>query len=489
VQKNAIIIGAGFSGLAAASLLAHEGWRVTVLEKNSHGGGRAQVYRENGFVFDMGPSWYLMPPAFDHLFTRLGEMPQEHYDLVRLEPSYRIFHKNGRLDINPDLERNAKTFDSLEEKGYQKVLRYLARAEKQYDISVENFLYRDYESIFDLLSPGFLIQGMKLGLFRSVAQLAERDFESDLIRKIMGYTMVFIGGSPDKTPGMYSLMSYIDLRLNVWYPMGGMNKPAAALEKIARDSGAEFLYNTPAEKILVDAGKAKGVRTSSGEIQADVVIANADYHHTEKDLLEPGQRSYRETYWKKRTVAPSAFIIYMGLDKKLDQLLHHNLYFHDNWNEHFETIFDKPRWPDKFSYYVCCPSRTDPSVAPEGQENLFFLVPVAAGLEDNDQIRQFFYDKVVDHFERLIEEPIRPNIVVKRIFSHRDFISSYNAWKGSAFSLAHTLFQTAVFRTAHASKKVRNLYFTGQYTHPGVGIPMTLISAEVLADRIQREHG
>ena len=489
MQKSAIVIGAGFSGLAAASLLAREGWGVTVLEKNSHCGGRAQVYRENGFVFDMGPSWYLMPQAFDHLFTRLGEKTQKHYDLIRLEPSYRIFHREGCLDIHPDLEQNAETFDRLEDNGYQKVLHYLARAEKQYDISVGHFLYRDYESIFDLLSPGFLIQGLKLGLFRNVGQLAERSFESDLICKIMGYTMVFIGGSPDKTPGMYSLMSYIDLRLNVWYPMGGMNKPAAALEKIARHSGAKFFYNTPVEKIIVDAGIAKGVRTSSGEIRADIVIANADYHHTEKDLLDPEQRSYGETYWKKRIVAPSAFIIYIGLDKKLDRLLHHNLYFHDNWNEHFETIFDKPQWPDKFSYYVCCPSRTDSSVAPEGRENLFFLIPVAAGLEDNDQIRQNFYEKVMDHFERLIEEPLRPHIVVKRIFSHRDFIGSYNAWKGSAFSLAHTLFQTAVFRTSHTSKKVQNLYFTGQYTHPGVGIPMTLISAEVLADRIQREHG
>ena len=489
MKKNAIIIGTGYSGLATACLLAHEGWRVTVLEKNSHCGGRAQVFSENGFVFDMGPSWYLMPPAFDHLFERLGEIPQDHYDLVRLDPSYRIFHKDGRLDIRPDLDQNADTFNLLEENGYKKVLRYLARAEKQYDISVGSFLYRDYESIFDLLSPGFLIKGMKLGLFRNVEQMTGRDFDSDLIRKIMGYTMVFIGGSPDKTPGMYSLMSYIDLRLNVWYPKGGMNMPAAALEKIARDSGAEFLYNTPAEKIIVDAGKAKGVRTPSGDIQADIVISNADYRHTETDLLAPEQRSYTEAYWNKRTVAPSAFIIYMGLDKKLDQLLHHNLYFHDNWKEHFETIFDKPGWPGQFSYYVCCPSRTDSSVAPEGMENLFFLVPVAAGLEDSDQTRQDFYDRVVAHFENLIGENITPHIVMKRIFSHRDFISAYNAWKGSAFSLAHTLFQTAVFRASHASKKVQHLYFTGQYTHPGVGIPMTLISAEVLADRIQRDHG
>jgi phytoene desaturase len=488
MSKSAIIVGAGYSGLATASLLAHKGWKVIVLEKNNHGGGRAQVYEQNGFVFDMGPSWYLMPPAFDHLFSQLGEIPKDHYDLIRLDPSYRIFHKDGYLDIRPDLDQNAETFNRLEERGYQKVLRYLARAEKQYEISVGNFLYREYENILDLLTPGFLIKGMKLGLFRSVAQLAERNFESDLIRKIMEYTMVFIGGSPEKTPGMYSLMSYIDLRLNVWYPMGGMNRPAAALEKIARSAGADFFYNTPVEKITVDGGKARGVLTRSGKMQADIVIVNADYHHAEKDLLEPDQRSYSETYWEKRTIAPSAFIIYMGLDKKLDQLLHHNLYFHDNWQEHFETIFDQPRWPDQFSYYVCCPSRTDSSMAPEGKENLFFLVPVAAGLKDDDEIRQRFYDKVVGHFEGVIGESIRPNIVVNRIFSHRDFIQSYNAWKGSAFCLAHTLFQTAVFRTAHASKKVRNLYFTGQYTHPGVGIPMTLISAEVLADRIQREH-
>jgi phytoene desaturase len=333
------------------------------------------------------------------------------------------------------------------------------------------------------------MKGMKLGLFRTVEQLAERDFESDLIRKIMGYTMVFIGGSPDKTPGMYSLMSYIDLRQNVWYPMGGMNLPAAALEKIARDSGTEFRFDTPAEKIIAEGGIAKGVQTPSGEIQADIVISNADYHHTETDLLESSHRSYTETYWRKRVIAPSAFIIYIGLNKRLSQLLHHNLYFHDNWHEHFDTIFDNPRWPEKFSYYVCCPSRTDSSVAPEGHENLFFLVPVAPGLEDDDRIRQNFYERVIDHFERMIGETIRANIVLKRIFSHRDFIDSFNAWKGSAFSLAHTLFQTAVFRAAHKSKKLRNLYFTGQYTHPGVGIPMTLISAEVLTDRIQKEHG
>ena len=489
MPRKAIVIGAGYSGLAAACLLSGDGWRVTVVEKNSQCGGRAQVYREKGFAFDMGPSWYLMPPAFERLFKRLGKIPEECYTLVRLDPSYRIFSRGERVDVKPDLTKNKALFDRLESDGYNKVVRYLSRAEKQYRISVGNFLYRDYMSVFDLLTPGFLIKGIQLGLFRSVEQLAEKAFESDLIRKIMGYTMVFIGGSPGKTPGMYSLMSYIDLHQNVWYPMGGMNVPAAALEDVARESGADFLYDTPVTDVVVESGTAKGVRTAAGELRADIVISNADYYHTETDLLEPGMRTYRGSYWARRTVAPSAFIIYMGLNKKMEGLLHHNLYFHDDWNEHFETIFDRPRWPSHFSYYVSCPSRTDPSVAPGGCENLFFLVPVAPDLDDSDEIREGFYDKVLGHFEKLVGENIRPHIVLRRIFSHRDFKAAYNAYMGSAFGLAHTLFQTAVFRSPHASKKVRNLYFTGQYTHPGVGIPMTLISAEVLAGRIKKDHG
>jgi phytoene desaturase len=488
MSKNAVVIGAGYSGLASAALLAKDGWQVIVVEKNNQCGGRAQVYRDKGFVFDMGPSWYLMPPAFEHLFTRLGKKPEECYDLVRLDPSYQIFFDGGRLEIHPELSQNASTFDQLEDRGYEKVVRYLDRAEKQYTISVGEFLYRDYESIFDLLTPNFLIKGLQLSIFSNVERLTKNAFDNDILRKLMGYTMVFIGGSPDKTPGMYSLMSYIDLRQNVWYPMGGMNVPAAALETIARDFGAEFIYGTPVTKILTEAGGIKGVLADRVEIPADIVVSNADYHHTELDLLEPDARSYRDSYWKKRTVAPSAFIIYLGLDKKLDQLLHHNLYFHDNWQEHFQTIFGQPSWPSRFSYYVCCPSRTDPSVAPEGHENLFFLVPVGPGLADDDETREKFYDSVMDHFENLIGDKIRSHIVVKKVFSHRDFIDTYNAWQGSAFGLAHTLFQSAVFRMAHASKKVQNLYFTGQYTHPGVGIPMTLISAEVLADRIQKEH-
>jgi phytoene desaturase len=488
MPHKALIIGAGYSGLAAAALLAREGWDVTLCEKNSLCGGRAQTYRDSGFLFDMGPSWYLMPEAFERIFARLDTSPQEQFTLKRLSPSYRILTADRNIDILPDLEDNAETFDRLERDGYRKVKSYLARAEEQYKISVDSFLYRSYPNVASMLSPGFLWKGMKLGLWRNVEQLAARTFESDLLRKIMGYTMVFIGGSPDRTPGFYSLMSYIDLRLNVWYPMGGMNVPAAALERIGKTSGARYLYNLPVEKILVEDGRALGVRTAQGDLEADIVISNADYYHTEQHLLDEGQRGYSQSYWRSRTISPSGFIIYLGVSKKLDRLLHHNLYFHGQWHEHFRTIFDQPSWPDRFSYYVCRPSCTDESVAPSGHENLFFLVPVAPGLDDPDDVRERYFNQVLDHFEDLIGEKIRDHIVVKRIFSHRDFASSYNALQGSAFGLAHTLRQTAVFRPAQVSPKVKNLYFTGQYTHPGVGLPMTLISAEVLCDLIQKAH-
>jgi len=488
-QKKAIIIGAGYSGLAAASLLAKQGLSVTLLEKNEGPGGRAQAYEENGFLFDMGPSWYLMPEAFERLFRLLGTTPVEQYPLVRLDPSYRIFHGGDPFDVQSELEANRALFDSFEPGGFQKTIRYLDRAERQYRISMDQFLYRDYARIGDLLSFRLLRQGWNLGLTRTVSGLTGRAFSSDLLRKIMGYTMVFIGGSPDKTPGFYSLMSHIDLRLHVWYPMGGMSMPARALETIGRNLGAEYRYRNQVRRICTRNGRIEGVETDDGFFAADIVIANADYHHTETSLLSPGERGYSESYWRRRTISPSAFIIFMGIGKKLPMLQHHNLYFHVNWDEHFDTIFDRRRWPDRFSYYVCCPSRTDPAVAPPDGENLFFLVPVAPGLADDDPVREEFAARLLDHFERLIGTTVRDAVITSRIFSQRDFISAYHSLEGSAFGLSHTLLQTAIFRPAQRSRRVGNLYFTGQYTHPGVGVPMTLIAAEVLAGIITKEHG
>ncbi|MBN1897778.1 MAG: phytoene desaturase [Spirochaetes bacterium] len=484
-KKKVIVIGAGFGGLTTAALLARNGFNVTVIEKNSMPGGRAIVYKEKGFVFDMGPSWYLMPEAMERYFNLFDKSARDFYKLVRLDPSYRVFYgKKEQYDIKAGLKDNFNTFNLMQKDGAGKLKRYLDQAEYQYDIAVKKFLYRDYTSFFDFMDRDLIRDGLKLKIFYNVDKMADRFGLEDKLKKIIGYTMVFIGGSPKNTPALYSLMTHIDLNLGVWYPMGGMGEIPKALEKLGKALGVTYLYDHNVIKITVENRMAKNVITDKGTFPGDIILSNADYHHTETKLLEKRYRTYSDGYWKRKVISPSSFIIYMGLSKKLKNLVHHNLYFHNNWDEHFQTIFDKPQWPDKFSYYISCPSKTDPSVAPRGKENLFFLVPVAAGLVDTDEIREKVYEKVISHFEDLIGEKVSDSIIHRRIFSHRDFIGLYHSYKGSAFSLAHTLLQTALFRCARKSKKVKNLYFTGQYTHPGVGVPMNFITAELTAKSI-----
>jgi phytoene desaturase len=288
---------------------------------------------------------------------------------------------------------------------------------------------------------------------------------------------------------MYALMSHVDFNLGVWYPMGGMGETSLAFHKLSEELGVKFRFGEEVRKVIVEKGIVKGVETGKGRIDADLVIMNADYPHAEMELLEKKSRTYDEKYWKKKAIAPSCVLMYLGIDKKIDNLEHHNLYLSDSWDEHFSSIFDKHEWPDNPSYYVCCPSKTDPSVAPEGKENLFFLVPVAPGLEDTDQVRERYYKTTLKHLEGLIGEKIMDHVVSKRIVTHRDFSSLYNAYKGTALGLAHTLKQTAVFRPGHRSKKVKNLYYTGQYTHPGIGVPMVIISSQILSKEILKDHG
>ena len=489
-EKKVVIIGAGFAGLTTAALLAQKGFKVTVLEKNHEPGGRAITYKEKGFVFDMGPSWYLMPEAFERYFQFFNKQPGDYYDLVQLDTSYRVFYgKDDYVDVAGKLKNNTALFDHFEKNGFAKAQKYLDLAAYQYKVAVKTFLYRDYKKISEFLNGKLILEGIKLKIFQSVDKLVSRFFTSDKIKKIMEYTMVFIGGSPKQTPAFYSLMSHIDLNLGVWYPLGGICKVAEALFQLGEEQGVEFKFNHAVNKIIVDKSQAQSVETQQGSFPADIIIANADYVHTEQDLLDKQYRSYTPGYWKSKVISPSAFIIYMGLNKKLKNIRHHNLYFHDKWDEHFDTIFKHKSWPDKFSYYVSAPSITDNTIAPKDCENLFFLIPVAAGLNDTNEMREIMYNKVLDHFEELIGQKIRENIIVNKIFSQRDFIGSYNSYQGSAFSLAHTLMQTAVFRPARKSKKVKNLYFTGQYTHPGVGIPMAFICGELTAKGVIAEHG
>ncbi len=484
--KKVVVIGSGFGGLAAAGLLAKNGHDVTVFEKNEQVGGRASVWKKDGFIFDMGPSWYLMPDVFENYFSEFGKKPEDYMDLVRLDPSYRVFFdKDDFVDISADLNKNLEIFEELEPGAKEKMKEYLKLSEYEYEIAMRDFIYKDYKHLTDFFKPKLIIEGTKLHMFQKLDGFAQRFFKSDKIRKILEYTIVFLGGSPYDSPALYSLMSHVDFNMGVWFPKGGMGKLAEAMHKLAIEQGANFELNEPVLKILVEKGKVVGIKTTKKKYEADIVVVNADYAWADQNLLDDEYKSYSKRYWEKRKIAPSAYLLYLGLNKQIKRFIHHNLYFHPKWDKHFEDIFDDPKWPDDFSYYVSCISKTDKKTAIKNGENVFVLIPVAPDLEDTKKTREKYFNKTIKHIEYLTGENLRDHIVVKRIFAHNDFSYRYNAYKGTALGLAHTLKQTAVFRPKHESKKVNNLYFTGHYNHPGIGVPMVIISSQILADIIK----
>jgi len=484
-RKKIIIVGSGFGGLSAAGLLAKKGNEVLVIEKNEQPGGRASVWKKDGFTFDMGPSWYLMPDVFENYFSEFGKKPGELMELIRLDPSYRVFFdKDDFVDISADIEKNLDLFEQLEPGAKEKMKEYLELSKYEYDIAMRDFIYKDYKHLTDFFKPKIIVEGTKLHMFQKLDAFAQRFFKSEKIRKILEYTIVFLGGSPYDSPALYSLMSHVDFNMGVWFPIGGIGKLAEVMHKIAEEQGAKFIFNEPVEKILTENGKVVGVKTSKNKYEADIIIVNADYAWADQNLLDKKDRSYSEKYWEKRKIAPCAYLLFLGLDKPLKRFIHHNLYFDPKWDKHFDDIFKNPKWPEDFSYYVSCISKTDKSTAIKNGENVFVLIPVAPGLEDNEEIRQKYFDKTIEHMEKLAGENIRDHIVLKRIFAHNDFSDRYNAYKGTALGLAHTLKQTAVFRPKHESKKVKNLYYTGHYNHPGIGVPMVIISSQILADMI-----
>ncbi len=489
-SKKVIVIGAGIGGLSSAALLAKHGFSVCVVEKNEQPGGRARVYSKDGFIFDMGPSWYLMPDVFTRYFTLFDKRAEDFYQLKRLDPNYRVFFGNAKtLDIPADRKELMKLFDSITPDGGAKLDKYLEHAKEQYDIAMQDFMYRDYTSIFNFLSWRIITKGTRLRILDNIDAYVSRYFSDPDIRKIFEYTMVFLGGSPYNTPALYAIMSHVDMELGVWYPLGGMGMLVKALHDLGEQHGVEYRYNEPVRQVTVNGNNtACAVVTDAGTIRGDIVVINADYQHAETALLPSRFRTYGDSFWNKKIMGPSAFILYLGLGRKVDGLVHHNLFLEPSWDNHFRQIFDEPAWPDRFSYYVSCPSKTDSTVAPDGCENIFILVPVAPGLEDTDEVRIRYCDRVLDHLDSLLGDNLRKDILVKRIYAHRDYIKDYNAFRGTALGLSHTLLQTAVFRPAHKSKKVKNLFYTGSYTHPGVGVPMVMIASQLVCERILEEY-
>lgn len=489
-NKKVIIIGGGIGGLATAALLGKAGYQVTLIEKNKHVGGRASVWKSKGFSFDMGPSWYLMPDVFENFFAKFNKKAKDLLRLKRLDPHYRVyFGQHDYIDISLDMGKNDALFESLEVGSSIRIRNFLQKAKHDYDIAMRYLLYKEFKSLKDFLTIDLMREGRKLNLFQNLDQYVKSIVKNKKIQQILMYPIVFLGGSPKKTPSFYSILSHVDFNLGVFYPMGGIYSIIAALESLAKENGVKIITNKPVSKIVVKNSVAIGVRAGNNTYLADCIISNADYAFTELHLLDTEYQTYTEVYWKKRTIAPSAFILYLGLNKNIPSLKHHTLSFAHDWELHFDQIFSRPSYPDSPSFYICAPSKTDSSVAPKDCENLFILVPISPFIKDTRKKKRAYADFILGEVEKLLDENIRDHIVVHKIFSVNDFKDCYNAYQGTALGLAHTLKQTALLRPAMKSKKVNNLYYVGQYTQPGVGMPMCLISAELVSRRIYEEQG
>lgn len=489
-MKKVIIIGGGIGGLASSALLAKKGYVIELFEKNENLGGRADVFETEGFRFDMGPSWYLMPDVFESFFKSLGKDIKDYLSLEKLTPSYRVFFEDkSYYDISTDVHALADLFESWEPGAKRKLYEFLDKSKDAYEIAMKDFVYKNYDSIFSFFNKRLFTDAKKLPIFQSMQSYISKYFKDKRIQQIMQYTLVFLGGSPKNTPAIYSIMSHIDFNMGVWYPKNGMYEIPKAIERIAKEYGAILNTKASVKEIVVDprTKKAIGVMLDDGSFhKADLVISNGDYHFTETHLLKPQYQQYSSRYWNKRVQAPSAFILYLGLNKKLAKLQHHNLFFASDWDKHFREIFEDPTWPANPSIYISCPSKTDPTVAPAYGENIFVLVPIASGLSDEDDtFRSLYASRTIKMLEEWLGESIENQIKVQRIFTVRDFQEKFHSHKGSALGLAHTLFQTAFFRPRNVSKKVNNLFYVGGNTTPGIGVPMCLISSLLTTQRIE----
>jgi len=484
-----IVIGAGFSGLSAATTLAGQGYAVTLLEKNSSPGGRARSFSAQGFTFDMGPSWYWMPDVFEAYFNRFGRSTVDYYQLKRLDPSYAVvFGQDDIMQVPASVAELKALFESLEAGSARQLDKFLEQAAYKYEVGINQLVYKPGRSVKEFLDLRLLRDVLRMDVFQSFHKHIRRFFRHEKIIKLMEFPILFLGATPENTPALYSLMNYADIGLGTWYPMGGMYKIVEGMVQLAEEKGVRFCYDQEVQQIEVQQGMARKVRTATAAFEADVVVASADYHHVETELLPETCQSYTGTYWEKRTMAPSSLLFYLGVSKRLQNLQHHNLFFDEDFGLHAHQIYTTPAWPTKPLFYVSAPSLTDPSVAPPGCENLFVLIPVAPGLQDTEQVREKYYHLVMDRLERLTGQEIRSAVVYKRSYAHNDFISDYHAFKGNAYGLANTLRQTALLKPSLKSRKVSNLYYAGQLTVPGPGVPPSLISGQVVAAEVAKEY-
>ena len=487
--RRVIVIGAGFAGLSAATQLADLGYDVSILEKNSVPGGRARVFSEQGFVFDMGPSWYWMPDVFDDYFARFGKKTSDYYKLVRLDPSYKvIFGPSQEVNLPADMPGLRALFESIEPGAAAQLDEFLRQAAYKYEVGIKKFVWKPSRKLKEFLSLKLLYDVTRLDVFQPFASHVRKFFKDPRLLQLVEFPILFLGATAEKTPAMYSLMNYAEMKLGTWYPMGGMHEIVRGMVALAEEKGVKLILNQNIRHIAVEKGQATRVLTAEATYEGDIVVAGADYHHVDSQLLAEPYQNYNEAYWDSRVMAPSSLLYYIGVNKRVPKLTHHNLFFDEDFALHSREIYEDPQWPSRPLFYVSAPSKTDTSVAPEGCENLFLLIPVAPGLtDDTEEVRETYYNLLMDRLEAYVGEAIRPHVVYKRSYAHSEFREDYNAFKGNAYGLANTLRQTAILKPSLKNRKVKNLYYTGQLTVPGPGVPPSLISGLVVAKEVAKE--
>ena len=483
--KKITIIGSGFSSLAASCYLAQSGHDVTVYEKNLTIGGRARQLKIDGFTFDMGPSWYWMPDVFDRFFADFGKKTTDYYELIKLSPAYRVYYGiDDFITIADNLADIIFAFEEIEKGSGALLNDFMAEAKSNYDIAIKDLVYRPGVSPLELIT---VETAKKVGqFFSNISKDVRKKFKNERLIQILEFPVLFLGAKPSDTPSFYSFMNYADFGLGTWHPKTGMFDVVRAIESLAIELGVKFQTNAAIEKIVVNNKTAKGLVIAGEMIESDLILSGADYHHTEA-LLDLEHRAYSEKYWDSRVFAPSSLLFYVGFNKKIENISHHALFFDVDFYQHAKDIYDEPQWPKEPLFYANFPSLTDKTAAPEGMESGFFLVPLAPGINDTEALREEYFDKIIDRFEVLTQQSVKNNIVVKKSFCKNDFVSEYNSYKGNAYGMANTLLQTAFLRPKLKSKKVKNLYFTGQLTVPGPGVPPALISGKLVSELINKQ--
>lgn len=486
MSKTIHIVGSGFSSLSAACYMAQEGYEVKVWEKNEHLGGRARQYVEGEFKFDMGPTWYWMPDVFERFFQDFGKQPSDYFKLEKLGPAYRVyFGENDFLEISDNPEEIIELFESIESGAGEQLRIFLGKAKKNYDIAIQKLVYKPGLSPLELVTKDTVFELAQF--YYTIHDYVKKHFKDERLRKVLEFPVLFLGAKPSDTPLFYNFMNYADFGLGTWYPKGGMKSVIDGIIDLAKSLGVEFHTSSNVEKIGVDDHGAVTSMMINGKIEpADLIISGADYHHSES-LLPNAYQSYSEKYWDKKVMAPSSLLFYVGFDRKIENVRHHSLFFDASFDEHAEEIYSDPAWPRDPLFYASFPSVTDDSVAPQGKEAGIFLIPLAPGLEDSEEMREKYFNIIMDRLELHTKTSLRETILFKRSYCVQDFIDDYNSFKGNAYGMANTLMQTAFLRPSIKSKKVKNLYYTGQLTVPGPGVPPALISGKIVSDLIIKQ--